>query len=756
MTTHRLPRRLGAATLALAFVPALASADAIVKIGLAAAGVDSAGRVQVYAPDPVVTGSSISHWNNVGIPLLMQPALSSLLGFQQIDLTTSLFADIGYLPGTTAFDVIVLDGPAEGFNDPSPVAPVGANPGTTLGQQRRNTIDFILGTWGALLDNQETVRVGVSTEDFFCDPVQGAVLAAATPYCVLTDDEFAYPGALGKAIFGDYGDECDPDNPGPDYDLLIFLNENIDDACAGPGTGYYYGNDGQATGNLFDVANTLLHEGGHGLGFTSFVSRSGASKGAHAFDPNVGIYDHFLYDNDVMMRWEDMSKTQRANSMENGPFVVLDGPNVVADGPDWAVGNVVSVPFPDGIPDFLAVAAQFGAPTFGPGAATPTGLLAITNPQRACSPISAIPGQIALIERGDCAFVDKVKNAQNAGATGVIVYNQASPSSGTPEDLVSMAGVDPSITIPAVFVARSSGLTLKSLVTGGPDLACTPDNDTGCLLGGRFQVEVGYDTGSADGAGQVMTFGGQRAESDQSVFFWFFDPANFEMGVKMVDACSFNDSFWIFASGLTNVEYTITLFDTFTGQARPVRNPLGQYPQTQGLTDGVGGFDCTPSAGLRSFSPTPEQVRNVLATAPSDPLGDAIVGAVTSEGVCADDADSACHLGGRFQVEVTWTTIEGSGAAQVMSFGGQRAASDQSSFWYFFDPANFEMGVKMVDACVPPFNAYWVFVSGLTNQAYDVAITDTTTDITRHYTNPLGSYPQTIGATGAGDGFPCP
>ena len=103
-----------------------------------------------------------------------------------------------------------------------------------------------------------------------------------------------------------------------------------------------------------------------------------------------------------------------------------------------------------------------------------------------------------------------------------------------------------------------------------------------------------------------------------------------------------------------------------------------------------------------------------------------------------------------------WTTSEGTGAAQVMSFGGQRASSDQSSFWWFFDPANFEMGVKMVDACVEPFNAHWVFVSGLTNQAYDVTVTDTMTGTVRHYVNPLGSYPQTIGATGSSDGFPCP
>jgi len=755
MTTPRTLRRLAAATLAAAFLPALAGADAIVQIGLAPAGSDEAGRVQVYAPAIVEPGSSISHWNNVGIPLLMQPALSSLLGFQQTDLTTSLFADIGYLPGTTSFDLIILDAPGEGFNDPTAVAPVGANPGVTLGQQRINTMNFILDTWGALLGNQETVRVGVSTEDFFCDPVQGAVLAAATPYCVLTDGEFAYPGALGKALFGDYGDECDPDNPGPDYDLLIFLNENIDEACSGPGTGYYYGNDGNAPDNLFDVANTLLHEGGHGLGFTSFVSRSGSTQGQNIFEPNVGIYDHFLYDNESQERWEEMTNTERKSSMTNGPHVVLDGENVVADGPDWAVGNVVKVSFPEGVSDFPAVGAQFGAPVFGPDAVLPTGLLAIADPQRACSTMDAMPGKVALIERGDCPFVDKVKNAQNAGAIGAIVYNMSNPATGTPEDLVAMAGNDPSITIPAIFVARSSGLALKNLVTSGPDLACTPDADTGCLLGGRFQVEVDWDTGTATGGAQVMSFGGQRAESDQSAFFWFFNPENFEMGVKMVDACSFNDSFWTFVSGLTNVEYTVTIFDTFTGQVRTYSNPLGSYPQTLGNTDGTSGFDCTPGDGARTFAPTPEQVRQVVAAAPADPLGEAIVSSVEPEAACVADGDTACHLTDRFQVEVTWTTVEGTGAGQVMSFGGQRASSDQSSFWYFFDPANFEMGVKMVDAC-DPFGAHWVYVSGLTNQGFDVTITDTETGLVRHYTNPLGSYPKTQGATGPTDGFPCP
>jgi hypothetical protein len=144
--------------------------------------------------------------------------------------------------------------------------------------------------------------------------------------------------------------------------------------------------------------------------------------------------------------------------------------------------------------------------------------------------------------------------------------------------------------------------------------------------------------------------------------------------------------------------------------------------------------------------------QDVLAVAALQDLGWSLAGAT---GPCVADGDTACLLDGRFVVEVEWSTLSSSGNAQIMSFAGQRASSDQSVFWYFFDNANFEMGVKMVEACVDPFNAFWVFVSGLTNQGFTVTITDTDTGRIRTYSNPLGVYPQTVGATGTGDGFPC-
>jgi len=266
---------------------------------------------------------------------------------------------------------------------------------------------------------------------------------------------------------------------------------------------------------------------------------------------------------------------------------------------------------------------------------------------------------------------------------------------------------------------------------------CVRDADTACLLDGRFAVEVAWTTSEATGEARVMSFLGERAESDQSAFYWFFDPANFEMGVKMVDACVAPfDAFWVFVSGLTNQGYALSVRDSQTGEIQVYENPIGSYPQT------VGDTSAFPCVATRIDAVPPSAP--ALAPAPRTEQGEAAP--------CLRDAGTACLLDGRFEVRVAWLTVDAVGPGSVMSFGESRAESDQSAFYWFFDPANFEMGVKMVDACVAPFDAFWVFVSGLTNQGYTLEVRDSVTGEIRVYENPLGSYPQTIGDTSA---FPC-
>lgn len=91
-----------------------------------------------------------------------------------------------------------------------------------------------------------------------------------------------------------------------------------------------------------------------------------------------------------------------------------------------------------------------------------------------------------------------------------------------------------------------------------------------------------------------------------------------------------------------------------------------------------------------------------------------------------------------------------SGVAQVMSFGGQRAENDESAFFTFFSATNFEMGVKVLNACIPALgNKFWVFISGLTDQGWTVTVRDTQTGSIRTYSNATGHLSSTFADTSA-------
>jgi hypothetical protein len=172
--------------------------------------------------------------------------------------------------------------------------------------------------------------------------------------------------------------------------------------------------------------------------------------------------------------------------------------------------------------------------------------------------------------------------APPAGCYYVTLVLQESQASGyVDQDLHTFAGGG---------TPDGSGFDLFSF--GGADcsasaISCTRDSQTACLLNGRFQVRVAWRTRTATGSGNVMSFIDQRAENDESVFFWFFDATNFEMGIKMLNACTFNNKFWIYIGGLTDQGWTVTVTDTKTGAARTYTNTLGHLSTPVGDTSAL-------------------------------------------------------------------------------------------------------------------------------------------------------------------------
>lgn len=82
------------------------------------------------------------------------------------------------------------------------------------------------------------------------------------------------------------------------------------------------------------------------------------------------------------------------------------------------------------------------------------------------------PGHIALVQRGFCAFVDKVANAEAAGAIGVIIFNQGNDETPARRGLFGAASTGlPGVSVPfelGVELAGTSGLNV-SIDSGLPD-----------------------------------------------------------------------------------------------------------------------------------------------------------------------------------------------------------------------------------------------------------------------------------------------
>lgn len=150
--------------------------------------------------------------------------------------------------------------------------------------------------------------------------------------------------------------------------------------------------------------------------------------------------------------------------------------------------NLVTVDAPSSAAGtYQATGAGFG-PT--PSPAGLSGVISVVNastgsvPSQGCGPLVDFPvGAIALADRGGCGFAVITKNAQNAGASAVIIANNA------PGAPITMGGSDASITIPAVMVSQADGSTIKSglpatgSIRKNPAPALRACHDTGIILG---------------------------------------------------------------------------------------------------------------------------------------------------------------------------------------------------------------------------------------------------------------------------------
>jgi photosystem II stability/assembly factor-like uncharacterized protein len=197
-----------------------------------------------------------------------------------------------------------------------------------------------------------------------------------------------------------------------------------------------------------------------------------------------------------------------------------------------------------------------------------------------------------------------VEKSMDGGVTWSVIYQPADPSHSDLRDLALAPGQPATLYVPhaGTLVASSdggatwqtitapglagdvshlivdpqdpqhllalSGSVIESLTRSAP-APCVPAATALCLGGGRFKVEAAWATGQAAGSGQAVSL------TQDTGYFWFFAASNLEVVVKVLDGCGLNGNFWVFAGGLTDVQVTLRVTDSQSGDVEVYTNPGG-------------------------------------------------------------------------------------------------------------------------------------------------------------------------------------
>ncbi|HYH08560.1 MAG TPA: PA domain-containing protein [Thermoanaerobaculia bacterium] len=391
-------------------------------------------------------------------------------------LATSAFA------GTGRVVIVNTDPAGVGFNDPTPVEPVGGNSGTTLGKQRLNVFEAAAERWSAILDTNVNVIVQASFSPIPGCTETDAILGQAGPLRWVRDFANApkantwYPVALANKLSGS---DLDTGN-----DIIVRFNADVDNnVCLGE-SNWYYGFDGN-NGTHSDLFVVTLHEIAHGLGISGAATAPNFSQGRPA------VFDTLTLDLSAGRTWNQMNDNERRLSLTNTGNVVWNGEHVKQMVGRWLQPvTTLNISEPQVLArDYdLGFAGGFGArpnlsafsgsivrvtdvaDTDGP--TTFDGCTAYTN-------VDAIPGKVAMVDRGTCTFVVKARNAQAAGATALIVVDNNKDTCIPP----AMGGEATDITIPVISISQTDGDIIKTQLAANANVNASLRNDPTQLAG---------------------------------------------------------------------------------------------------------------------------------------------------------------------------------------------------------------------------------------------------------------------------------
>lgn len=245
----------------------------------------------------------------------------AVLNFASVAVNARIKVEIGNaapqpLQFDVRFDLASSECDVAPWNDPTVATPVGGNPGTTLGQQRRNALQEALRQLASGLDSETPITVRACWAALAVETDGRTTLAQAGPDAFVIDDrsltldasgatfrpspflseKYAFHAAAPAArLAGTRACSLRGGDCADSTDMTVTFNRRIGESGVLGGQRFYLGYNTAPAGTL-DFVGVAVHEMGHGIGFASLVRLGSSPVGAKPLGRD-DIYARQIVDN---------------------------------------------------------------------------------------------------------------------------------------------------------------------------------------------------------------------------------------------------------------------------------------------------------------------------------------------------------------------------------------------------------------------------------------------------------------------------
>ena len=229
-------------------------------------------------------------------------------------------------PDQVQFSVSYTDSDGQGFYD------------STFGTARQSAFEYACNIWSGYLGTSyagETIHVSASFTSMGGTSTS-ATLGSAGPYSIFRNSS-TY-GYWANSANANHWSQTDLD--ASSVEIVAGFNSDVDNSTVLGSTDFYYGLDGNC-GSDIDFVSVLLHEIGHGLGFTPLID---STTGAYIYSDIPSIYGYFLgmYNGSDFSLLTGMNDAERLAAITSDNLYWLGDNAVTANG-----GNAVKIYAPE-------------------------------------------------------------------------------------------------------------------------------------------------------------------------------------------------------------------------------------------------------------------------------------------------------------------------------------------------------------------------------------------------------------------------